>query len=230
MDEATNISRESRSSRGISRPRVLFRFSGRPRCAVRASSAVGCPWSNRPTAYDSTVASRPLALARSATSSPGAGSKTSTHLAISKNPKRIYYMSMEFLIGRSLTNNVMNLMLQPFISRGHRARGQPGLARPGRAGARCRARQWRPRTAGRVLPRFDGDHAAPGDGLRAALRVWHVSSVNQRGWQREHPDNWLRRQDPWEVSRRSSSSRSRSAAPSRCIRVTCRSSPIAHRP
>src|SRR6516164_1340119 len=29
------------------------------------------------------------------------------------NPKRIYYLSMEFLIGRSLTNNVTNLLLDP---------------------------------------------------------------------------------------------------------------------
>jgi len=31
-----------------------------------------------------------------------------------KNPKRIYYLSMEFLIGRSRANNVMNLLLDPF--------------------------------------------------------------------------------------------------------------------
>src|SRR5262245_50586892 len=30
-----------------------------------------------------------------------------------ENPKRLYYLSMEFLIGRSLANNVMNLLLDP---------------------------------------------------------------------------------------------------------------------
>jgi starch phosphorylase len=30
-----------------------------------------------------------------------------------KNPKRLYYLSMEFLIGRSLANNVVNLLFSP---------------------------------------------------------------------------------------------------------------------
>src|SRR5208337_252966 len=33
-----------------------------------------------------------------------------------QNPKRLYYLSMEFLIGRSLANNVVNLLLSPLTN------------------------------------------------------------------------------------------------------------------
>ena len=32
-----------------------------------------------------------------------------------ENPKRVYYLSMEFLLGRSLANNITNLLLDPFV-------------------------------------------------------------------------------------------------------------------
>jgi starch phosphorylase len=35
----------------------------------------------------------------------------------SANPKRIYYFSIEYLLGRSLANNVMNLLLDPVIKK-----------------------------------------------------------------------------------------------------------------
>ncbi|MBO0736616.1 MAG: glycogen/starch/alpha-glucan phosphorylase, partial [Alphaproteobacteria bacterium] len=34
-----------------------------------------------------------------------------------ENPKRVYYLSMEYLIGRSLSGNIMNLLLDPFAKR-----------------------------------------------------------------------------------------------------------------
>src|SRR5260370_6007306 len=39
-----------------------------------------------------------------------------------ENPKRIYYLSMGFLIGLSLSNNVTNLLLDPFVRRAARER------------------------------------------------------------------------------------------------------------
>jgi starch phosphorylase len=118
-----------------------------------------------------------------------------------ENPKRIYYLSMEFLIGRSLTNNITNLMLRPFIERAAREGSldwfglvdQEPDAGLGNGGLGRLAACFLDSMATMQLP-------AMGYGLRYEYGMFRQSIDN--GWQREHPDNWLRRQDPWEVARR----------------------------
>ena len=39
------------------------------------------------------------------------------------NPKRVYYLSMEFLLGRSLANNVLNALLEPLALPAAESRG-----------------------------------------------------------------------------------------------------------
>ena len=41
-----------------------------------------------------------------------------------ENPKRIYYVSIEFLIGRSLGDNVMSLMLDPIVGPSFKGAGR----------------------------------------------------------------------------------------------------------
>src|SRR5277367_3400895 len=116
------------------------------------------------------------------------------------NPKRIYYLSMEFLIGRSLANNVTNMLLDPFV---HRAATQRDLdwfglleeepdAGLGNGGLGRLAACFLDSLATMQLP-------AMGYGLRYEYGMFRQSIED--GWQREHPDNWLRRHDPWEVAR-----------------------------
>lgn len=119
-----------------------------------------------------------------------------------ENPKRVYYMSMEFLIGRSLTNNVMNLILDHYIETTTREANLDWLdlleqepdAGLGNGGLGRLAACFLDSMATLQLP-------AMGYGLRYEYGMFKQSIED--GWQREQPDNWLRRQDPWEVSRRS---------------------------
>ena len=117
-----------------------------------------------------------------------------------ENPKRIYYLSMEFLIGRSLGNNVVNLLLDPFIQRTVRERDldwpemleEEPDAGLGNGGLGRLAACFLDSLATMQLP-------ATGYGLRYEYGMFKQSL--EQGWQRELPDHWLRRHDPWEVAR-----------------------------
>ena len=116
------------------------------------------------------------------------------------NPKRVYYLSMEFLIGRSLSNNIANMLLGPImddkVKRAHldwlgllEEEPDAGL---GNGGLGRLAACFLDSMATMQLP-------AMGYGLRYEYGMFRQSIEN--GWQQEQPDNWLRRPDPWEVIR-----------------------------
>jgi starch phosphorylase len=117
-----------------------------------------------------------------------------------ENPKRVYYLSMEFLIGRSLTNNISNLMLSPVVSDVVKRASLDWLglleeepdAGLGNGGLGRLAACFLDSMATMQLP-------AMGYGLRYEYGMFRQSIED--GWQREQPDNWLRRPDPWEVVR-----------------------------
>src|SRR5262249_11934138 len=117
-----------------------------------------------------------------------------------RNPKRVYYLSMEFLIGRSLANNVTNLLLDAAMEK---AIGQRHLdwievleqepdAGLGNGGLGRLAACFLESAATLQLP-------VMGYGLRYEYGIFQQRIRD--GWQVELPDNWLRRQDPWEVPR-----------------------------
>ena len=116
------------------------------------------------------------------------------------NPKRVYYLSMEFLIGRSLTNNITNLLLSPLAQYAVKEKGFDWLevieeepdAGLGNGGLGRLAACFLDSMATMELP-------AIGYGLRYEYGMFKQSIAD--GWQKENADNWIRNGDPWEVVR-----------------------------
>ena len=119
---------------------------------------------------------------------------------LQKNPKRIYYLSMEYLLGRSFANNVTNALLGPLAMQRQKQLGldpvvladmepDAGLGNGG---------------LGRLAACFIDSMATmeiPGMGYGLRYEYGIFKQSIRDGWQCEQPDNWLRRPDPWEVAR-----------------------------
>ncbi|MFD1123461.1 glycogen/starch/alpha-glucan phosphorylase [Methylophilus flavus] len=116
------------------------------------------------------------------------------------NTKRVYYLSLEFLIGRMLSNAALNLGVAPELSEGLQEIGQQleGVA------------EMEPDAAlgngglGRLAACFVDSMAtmdipATGYGIRYDYGMFRQSI--EGGQQVENPDNWLRYQNIWEVQR-----------------------------
>src|SRR3989475_2183309 len=116
------------------------------------------------------------------------------------NPKQVYYLSMEFLIGRSLTNNLTNLLVEPMVREVLQREGldlvelaeQEPDAGLGNGGLGRLAACFLDSLATMQLP-------AMGYGLRYHYGIFRQQI--QDGSQVETADPWLRHPDPWEVPR-----------------------------
>ena len=117
-----------------------------------------------------------------------------------QNPKSVYYLSMEYLIGRSLANNVSSLLLDQVVRDACKETNtdwnelleQEPDAGLGNGGLGRLAACFIDSLATMQFP-------ALGYGLRFEYGIFRQTIRD--GWQVEQPDNWLRRPDPWEVAR-----------------------------
>ncbi|VDK46078.1 unnamed protein product [Cylicostephanus goldi] len=117
-----------------------------------------------------------------------------------KDPKRVYYLSLEFYMGRTLSNTMMNLGLQATVDE---ALYQLGLeieelqeieedAGLGNGGLGRLAACFLDSMATLGIPAY-------GYGLRYEYGIF--KQLIRDGWQVEEPDDWLRFGNPWEKAR-----------------------------
>ena len=118
-----------------------------------------------------------------------------------KKKKRVYYLSLEFLIGRSLGNSVINLGLYEEVKQAveelgfsmEEIREQEEDAALGNGGLGRLAACFMDSIATLKIPAY-------GYGIRYEYGLFNQQLIN--GYQVERPDNWLRYGTPWEFERR----------------------------
>ena len=121
-----------------------------------------------------------------------------THQA--EDVKRVYYLSLEFLMGRAMTNNITNMGLTDEVSKALKDLGytyeelaevepDAGL---GNGGLGRLAACFLDSMATLEIPSF-------GYGIRYNYGIFRQQIKD--GFQLEQPDNWLRDGNPWEIAR-----------------------------
>lgn len=114
--------------------------------------------------------------------------------------KRVYYLSLEFLMGRAMTNNCINLGLEDEVRDAMAELGytyeemaevepDAGL---GNGGLGRLAACFLDSLATLDIPSY-------GYGIRYNFGIFKQQVRN--GWQTEQPDNWLKHGNPWEIPR-----------------------------
>jgi len=114
--------------------------------------------------------------------------------------KRVYYLSLEFLIGRSLGNSIINLQAYDGVAKAlselgmnleevREAETDAGL---GNGGLGRLAACFMDSLATLEIPAY-------GYGIRYDYGIFRQKIV--RGYQVEEPDEWLSKANPWEISR-----------------------------
>jgi starch phosphorylase len=117
-----------------------------------------------------------------------------------KKVKRVYYLSAEFLMGRLLTNNLMNLGVYEVAKEALNDLGvdlEQLLEREADAGLGNGG-------LGRLAACFLDSMATlalPGQGYGIRYEYGIFEQRIEKGYQVEHPDPWLRNGNPWEIVR-----------------------------
>ena len=117
-----------------------------------------------------------------------------------QDPKRVYYLSLEYLIGRTLGNSLVNLDLADQCAR--------ALEELGYTLEELREAEWDAGLGNGGLGRLAAcfldslatlDYPAYGYGVRYDYGIFHQRLVD--GAQVEVADSWLRYGNPWEIAR-----------------------------
>ncbi|MEI7455283.1 MAG: glycogen/starch/alpha-glucan phosphorylase [Nitrosomonadales bacterium] len=123
-----------------------------------------------------------------------------TEACVEQDPKRLYYLSLEFLIGRTLSNAALNMGLEPALRDSLKTLGRDLEeveeteidAALGNGGL------------GRLAACFLDSMATldlPGQGYGIRYEYGMFNQRIKNGQQVERPDNWLRFGNPWEFQR-----------------------------